>query len=130
MTRSEAKTWFRSLWLLAIFVVVLGSLLPASSLPMRELDRLHLNDKFEHFAAYTVLAFLPALHERWLFIVLAAAGAVLLGIGLEYAQLFLGWRHFEIGDMIADACGVCFGLLVGIPTGSFKKFLPSSWTIH
>ena len=56
--------------------------------------------------SYTVLAFLPALYERWLFIVIAAVGAVLLGIGLEYAQLFLGRRHFEIGDMIADTGGV------------------------
>src|ERR1700676_5355405 len=107
VTHSQAKTTVRVIWLLVVFIVVLGSLLPENSLPMRELDRLHLNDKFEHFAAYTVLAFLPALYERWLFIVLAAAGAVLLGIGLEYAQLFLGWRHFEIGDMIADTGGVC-----------------------
>jgi VanZ family protein len=110
----------RVVWLLVVFIVVLGSLLPENSLPMRQLDRLHLNDKFEHFAAYTVLAFLPPLYERWLSIVLAAVGAVLLGIGLEYAQLLLGWRHFEIGDMIADTGGVCFGLLVGIPIGSSK----------
>ena len=103
---------------MGIFIVVVASLLPSDSLPMRALDRLHINDKLEHFAAYAVLAFLPAVHERKWFIVAAAVGAVALGIALEFGQLFSGWRDFEVGDMIADAVGVCFGLASGIPLRS------------
>ena len=85
---------------------------------MRALDRLHVSDKIEHLAAYAVLALLPALHERRGFIVAAAIGAIALGIGLEYGQLYSGWRNFEVGDMVADAAGVAFGLAVGIPMRS------------
>ena len=114
----RTKRLLRALWLVGIFIVVVASLLPADSLPMRALDRLHINDKLEHFAAYAVLAFLPAVHERKWFIVAAAVGAVALGIALEFGQLFSGWRDFEVGDMIADAVGVCFGLASGIPLRS------------
>lgn len=114
----RTKRLLRALWLAGIFIVVVASLLPADSLPMRALDRLHINDKLEHFAAYAVLAFLPAVHERKWFIVAAAVGAVALGIALEFGQLFSGWRDFEVGDMIADAVGVCFGLASGIPLRS------------
>jgi hypothetical protein len=43
----------------------------------------------------------------------AAAGALALGVGLEFAQLLSGWRNFEIGVMIADGAGVCLGLALG-----------------
>lgn len=112
---TQVKKLLRNLWYVAIVVVVVASLLPSSSLPMRALNRLHLSDKFEHFAAYAVLAFLPAIHERKGFIIGAALGAVGLGVVLEYGQLFSGWRDFEFRDMLADAVGVCFGVAAGIP---------------
>lgn len=111
----QAKAFLRSLWFFAVAVVVVGSLLPANSFPMRALDRLHISDKIEHFAAYAVLAFLPAIHERRGFIIIAALGAVGLGVALEFGQLSLGWRNFEIRDMIADAVGVCVGVAAGVP---------------
>ena len=39
-----------------------------------------------------------------------------MGVGLEYAQLYSGWRDFEVGDMLADAAGASCGLLVAIAT--------------
>jgi VanZ family protein len=99
-------------------VVVIGSLLPAQSAPIKALDLLGISDKLEHFLAYSFLAFLPAVHERWNFVVAAALGAIALGVGLEYGQLYSPGRSFEIADMAADAMGVCFGLIVGIPLRS------------
>src|SRR5205085_3838604 len=64
VTPTRARQLLRALWLLAILIVIVGSLLPGDSSPMRALDRLHISDKIEHMAAYTVLALLPALHER------------------------------------------------------------------
>ena len=81
---------------------------------MRALNSFQLGDKFEHFGAYAFLAFLPALHERWRFIFLATLGAILLGVSLEFAQLFADGRSWELSDMEADAAGVCVGLLAGI----------------
>jgi VanZ family protein len=102
------------LWLLAILVVVVGSLLPSDSGPIKALDALPISDKIDHFAAYAALALLPALHEKRRFLMAAAIGAVALGVALEYAQLYSGVRDFEVGDMIADAVGAGFGLLVGV----------------
>lgn len=120
MLSPQATTILRTLWLTATVVVVVGSLLPAGSTPMRLLSILHINDKLEHVVAYAVLAFLPAIHERRSFIIAAAIGIILLGIGLEFGQLFLGWRDFEIGDMVADAIGVCFGIGVAISIRSSR----------
>src|SRR5436305_14318160 len=114
----HVKRFLRFIWFCAILVVIVASLLPANSLPMRALDRLKISDKIEHAAAYAVLAFLPAIHERRGLIVAAALGAAVLGVALEYGQLYSGWRDFEVGDMVADALGVCFGLAVGIPMQS------------
>jgi VanZ family protein len=104
----------RVLWLLALIAVIVGSLLPAASLPMRALDRLPVTDKMEHAGMYAALAFLPAIRDRRRIVIAAAAGAVALGVALEFGQLLTASRHFEIGDMIADAVGVSFGLALGL----------------
>ena len=108
------KKLLRAAWLLAIVAVIVGSLLPPDSAPIRTLDRLPFGDKFDHVAMYAVLAFLPALHEETKVVWFMAIGAVGLGIGLEYAQLHVG-RDFEIGDMIADGVGTVLGLAAGLP---------------
>ena len=105
----------RAAWAAAVVVVVIASLLPADSKPIQALEKLEISDKIEHMAAYFALAFLPAIHEKKRFVVAAALGAVALGVALEYGQLYLGWRDFEIGDMIADAAGVAVGIAVGMP---------------
>ena len=81
---------------------------------MQALDKLEISDKAEHVLAYLVLAALPTLHERGRIVIAAALGAVALGIGLEYVQRYLGWRDFEVADMVADGIGVCVGVVVGM----------------
>ena len=103
--------------MLAILIVIVVSLLPWNSLLVRALDHLQINDKVLHFAAYMMLAFLPAMHERRPYVVGAAFGVAALGVALEFGQLVSGWRDFEVGDMIADAIGVCVGVAVGISVG-------------
>jgi VanZ family protein len=110
---ASATTPLRLLWLLAILTVIVASLLPSDSSAMRALDRLPVSDKAEHTAAYACLAFLPAIHERRRRVAQAAAGAVLLGVALEFAQRATGWRDFEVADMAADAVGVTAGLAMG-----------------
>jgi VanZ family protein len=95
-------------------MVIIGSLLPSNSLPIRALAHLAINDKIQHFAAYAVLAFIPALHERpklvWA-IVLCVIG---LGVLLEFGQTLVT-RDFEIGDMVADTIGALIGIATGWP---------------
>jgi VanZ family protein len=85
------------------------------------LNRLKINDKVEHFGAYAFLAFLPVIHERYRFVIAAAIGAILLGVALEFAQLYSGWRDFEVGDLVADAVGVVIGLLAGMPIRRLER---------
>jgi len=55
----------RIVWLIAVLVVIVGSLLPGASFPMRALGSLGIGDKLLHATAYAILAFLPALPHAW-----------------------------------------------------------------
>jgi len=107
------KNLLRVTWLLALLAVIVGSLLPSESSPIQTLARLAISDKVEHLGMYGLLAFLPSLRERRRVVIASALAAIAFGVGLEFAQLLTGWRDFEIGDMVADTLGVCFGLALG-----------------
>jgi VanZ family protein len=85
---------------------------------MRTLGQLDISDKVLHFAAYAILAFLPALHERWPAVRAALLGVITLGVLLEFLQRLSPGRSFEIADMVADACGLLCGLLLALPLRS------------
>ena len=64
-------------------------------------------DKFEHVAAYGVLAYwwmqlYPQSPRRWLI----AALLIALGVSMEYAQAWGGSRMFDPQDMVANGTGV------------------------
>jgi hypothetical protein len=99
------RRWLRILWFAALAAVIIGSLLPGSSAPIRALDALEISDKVLHFVAYATLAFLPALHERKPSLAPILAGVVALGVILEFAQMLSTGRNFEIGVMVAVAAG-------------------------
>ncbi len=105
----------RVLWIVALLLVIAGSLLPGSSLPIRELNYYHVNDKVLHFLAYGVLAFLPALHERRPALVGLVAAVVLIGVLLEFGQRWSPGRTFDLADMAANACGALCGLVLALP---------------
>lgn len=96
------------LWVLAIAVVVVASLVPVSGLP----DVPKNFDKVEHFVAYAVLAAgAVQLFARRLSWALVCVLLVLMGIGLEHlqAQMALG-RMLDRVDALANTFGVLAGL--------------------
>lgn len=102
------RPWlWTGLWMLAIGVVVVGSLVPAQDLPS-----VPVSDKFEHFAAYAVLSAaavqLFARRLSWGFVCVLL---VLMGIGLELmqAKMALG-RMLDRNDALANTLGVLAGL--------------------
>lgn len=101
-------------WLLAIFAVTVGSLLPADVITfMPGGGALSVNDKATHFLAYTLLAVLPIVSVERLVIAMALAGAMApLGIAIEFLQLLVPGRSCEVGDMAADILGICCGIAV------------------
>jgi len=96
------------LWVLAVAVVVVASLVPVSGLP----DVPKNFDKVEHFVAYAALAAgavqLFARRLSWGFVCVLL---VLMGIGLEHlqAQMALG-RMLDRADALANTLGVLAGL--------------------
>lgn len=115
----RVRTALRALWVLLLITVVAGSLLPASSVPMRILGRLHVSDKTLHFAGYALLAMLPAIHERLRAVAWASFGLIALGIVIEFAQFESGWgRMFELRDIAANTLGIGIGVLAGLFFGS------------
>ena len=65
------------------------------------------SDKIGHLASYAVLMFwFCQLYRTRIFY---AAGFILMGVALEFVQRQLGYRSYEVGDMIANALGVLLG---------------------
>jgi VanZ family protein len=121
----STRRYLRILWVIAVLVVIISSLLPSGSFPMRALGKLGIGDKLLHATAYAVLGFLPALHERRPTVAASLLSAIVIGIGLEFAQRLSPGRSFEIADMAADICGVLCGLIVALPLRA--QLAPLNW---
>lgn len=100
-----------ALWMLAIALVVIGSLLPPADLPVRAIG----NDKAMHILGYFALMAgavqLFARRSAWMAM---AALLVLLGIGLEglQAAMHVG-RTADRADVLANSLGVLAGFATG-----------------
>ena len=104
-----------TLWMLAVALVVAGSLLPPTDLPAQALG----NDKVMHFLGYFVLmAGAVQLHARRASWVAMAVLLVFLGIGLEWLQAAM---HVGRTADRMDALANTLGVLAGFTTG----FMPS-----
>ena len=102
-------------WILAVALVVAGSLLPPSDLPAQALG----NDKVMHFLGYFVLmAGAVQLYTRRSSWVTMAVLLALMGVGLEWLQ---AWMHVGRTADRADALANTLGVLAGFTTG----FMPS-----
>jgi VanZ family protein len=115
-SRRTRRTLILSLWGVLLGCVVIGSLLPAASPVMVAVDRLHINDKVQHFCAYLALSSLPVIgfRDRRRGIV-AGLSMFVLGVLLEAGQHFSPGRAVELGDVLANGAGVSCGALLGLP---------------
>jgi len=98
----------RRAWLLLLVFVVFMSLLPARFVPEWG------HGAGLHFLAYATLVALALAALRSLRVAcFAVAAALFISIGLEYAQLLVPGRSFELEDMVASTAGLLAGALVG-----------------
>jgi VanZ family protein len=108
--RKWHTTWLASAWLLVGAVVYLSLARLDIDIPAAE------GDKLGHVIAYAVLSywFMQVYVGRGsrLAIVLLLTG---LGIALEFAQGYTGYRNFEYADMVADAAGAVIGWIASPP---------------
>ncbi len=110
----EAHRW-RQAWTaigwIAAFAVVYASLIPDA--PRLDVPQ---GDKLEHVAAYgCLMLWFAQLSTDGTFRARTALALVLLGIVVEFAQLFTTYRTFSVGDMLANGTGVAIGWLAAPP---------------
>ena len=68
------------------------------------------SDKLGHFLAYgSLMLWFCFLYATTKPRIAYAAGFVVMGIGLEFVQRALGYRTYEVLDMVANAVGVLLG---------------------
>jgi VanZ family protein len=101
-----------------VAVVVFLSLTPKPP----HLAQFAFNDKVGHSLAYAVLMgwFGQLYKGRWPLAFFALV-FILMGISMEYLQMWGGVRDFEYADMLADGVGVVLGW--GLTTSLFKGAL-------
>ena len=72
-------------------------------------------DKLGHFLAYGALMFwFCLLYFRTPIRILYAAGFIVMGIGLEFIQGWLGYRTYDPFDMLANTIGVALGWMASL----------------
>ena len=104
-----------AIWAAMVGGVVAGSLVPPSTLPTPMFDGV---DKLQHLLGYFALSlYAVMLFARQRGQALAAAGLVLLGIGLEVAQAAL--TASRQADLVDAACNGA-GVLLALPLASTR----------
>jgi len=112
---SDGSVRWRSLWqtigaLLVALVIYLSLTPDPITLPGAN------GDKGGHVLAYATLMFWFAqLDLRLRRRIAWATTFVAMGIALEFVQRAIGYRSFEVLDMLAGACGVAVGWLAAPP---------------
>ena len=96
----------RFLLILSILALLIGSLIPTD-----HVGGPTVNDKLLHFVAYAMVGVLTV----WVFQGRRLRLGFLLmltvlGVALEFGQLFVPGRAFEVWDMIANSCGTLAAL--------------------
>ncbi|MBN2061474.1 MAG: VanZ family protein [Deltaproteobacteria bacterium] len=98
------------LWFFSILAVSYLSIIPKVETPI-DFDN---SDKVYHALAYLWLSFLPYVgfmnKKRAL---LSALLMIVLGMGLEFCQIFIPEREASIPDIIANSIGVIIGIVSG-----------------
>jgi VanZ family protein len=103
-------TWLTIAWLLVATVIVL-SLVRLGATPPRS----H-SDKVGHVLAYATLMFwFGQIYSRGRAKLFIAAALALMGVALEIAQEYTGYRTFDYADIAANTFGVVVGWLIGPP---------------
>jgi|SRR6266853_3274358 len=118
----KSRIFLRYTWATWVTCIIIGSLLPDTSLPMQALDRLHLNDRLEHFVAYFAAVLIQTTTLRsWTRSTAVALSMIALGVVLELLQNFSPGRTPDIFDALSDTLGVLTGTALGLALRSIAS---------
>jgi len=101
--------WMVFGWVLVVGVIY-GSVVPSNMLG----GNLPFDDEVMHAASYGLLTiWFAGLYARnrhgWV-----GAFAFMLGVVMEFVQSGLSYRRFDPEDMVANAIGICIGLIISV----------------
>ncbi len=98
---------FRRLWIaVGILLILLVAISSIITIPA-PLKVFMLKDKVLHTLAYAgLMGWFSQIYRHDLTRLLLAAGLVLMGVGIEYAQGMTTTRQFDVLDMVANTSGV------------------------
>lgn len=99
--------------LIGIAMAFMASLVSHKNVPM---------DKVIHFTSYTILSMTFVLALRPRFFIPGLVGLVIMSIAIEFLQKYTG-RSFDVKDMVANACGVGLGGMLGMIIRSIFSFV-------
>lgn len=103
--------WLMTGWMLIAAIIYL-SLANLGGMPVQVENA----DKYGHVAAYAAVMFwFTQIYDETRSRVFVALALLGMGIALEFAQAWTGYRTFERADMIADAAGIAIGWIVAPP---------------
>jgi VanZ family protein len=115
--------WLAVGWLLVATVIVLSLIRLGVEMPGQQ------SDKLGHFLAYGTLMFWFAqIYRIARTRLVIAVGLALMGVALEIAQGFTGYRSFEYADMAANSVGVVAGWLLAPPRTANLLLFAERWT--
>ncbi len=102
--------WLVIGWMLVLLIIYLSLTPEPIEMPVEQ------GDKLSHVAAYLVLmSWFANVDQGTSQRITCAAGCIGLGVGLEFAQRWTGYRSFEYADMAAGAAGVVIAWILAPP---------------
>lgn len=111
----DADLRARHFWLLVGWALVLAVVYESVTPAPLEIGVTQ-GDKISHVLAYgTLMVWFANLYLNAGRRLIFAAGFVAMGVALEFVQRWLGYRLFEVADMLADAAGVAAGWALAPP---------------
>lgn len=93
---------------IALAILTWASLEPIDRLPVAP----NVSDKVLHLSAYAALGAVAALAQRRPRVIITVLLITVFGLLLEILQGRTGYRTFDLQDLLADAIGAAFGVLL------------------
>jgi len=97
---------FKRLWV-CIGLAMIFSILALSLVSIPSVEQFLWSDKLMHGIAYAgLMGWFAQIYRHDLARLFLVLAFIIFGISIEYLQAMTPTRHFDVGDMIANSCGV------------------------
>ena len=119
----KRRTWCRRLLVFSVGLIIIASVIPQGSHASTATVASVGLDKILHCVAFAGVIFLAIGGRRnptLLYGVYAILAVLAFGVAIEFAQYYIPYRSYNPVDILADAFGVLFGVLVW---SAFLRFL-------